>query len=185
MEQWKPIPGYEGLYDASNLGNIRSTPGKVTSNARYDKRVWKTRIIRQKWTSRKCGKKDARVCLWKDGKEKTYLVSRLIALTWCDGYEDGLTVNHIDGNTENNVPSNLEWVSRADNIRHAFYNGFCASFQKPVLLVDPDGMEHAFCSLSAASRYLGRDSKYVSGVLRDNRLYAYSDEKRPYSVVRS
>lgn len=47
-ELWKDIPGYEGLYQASNLGRIRSAPGKTTSSARYKVRVWKVRIIKAK-----------------------------------------------------------------------------------------------------------------------------------------
>ena len=124
MEEWKAIPGYEGLYEASNLGRIRTAEGKVTYNTRFPHRVWKQRIMKFKYAMRKSGDHmDARVCLWKDRKEKTFLVSRLIAMTWCDGYSDGLTVNHKDGDTLNNCPENLEWISLADNIRHGFSKG--------------------------------------------------------------
>jgi hypothetical protein len=72
-ELWKDIPGYEGLYQASNLGRIRSAPGKTTSSARYKVRVWKVRIIKAK-TERRCrnskGKMDERVELWKNGTHK-------------------------------------------------------------------------------------------------------------------
>jgi hypothetical protein len=124
MEQWKAIPGYEGLYEASTLGQIRTVEGKITSNARYPRRVWKQRILKLKYELRKSGQhKDARVCLWKDGKEKTFLVSRLVAMTWCRGYAEGLTVNHKDGNPMNNYYENLEWITLADNIKHAMKNG--------------------------------------------------------------
>lgn len=89
-ELWKDIPGYEGLYQASNFGRIRSAPGKTTSSARYKVRVWKTRIIKPK-TERRCrnskGKMDERVELWKNGTHKTMLVSRLVAMAWVDGYK--------------------------------------------------------------------------------------------------
>ena len=65
----------------------------------------------------------ARVSLWKDRKEKTWLVARLVALTWCDGYADGLTVNHKNGNPLDNSAQNLEWMTRAANIQHGFKNG--------------------------------------------------------------
>jgi hypothetical protein len=124
MEQWKDIPGYEGLYQASTDGRIRTAEGKTTASARFPHRVWKQRIMKLKYQTRKSGRsKDARVCLWKDGKEKTFLVSRLVALAWCDGYADGLTVNHKDGDPMNNHPDNLEWISLADNIRHGFRTG--------------------------------------------------------------
>lgn len=124
MENWKEIPGYEGLYEASDCGRIRTCEGKTTSNARFPKRVWKQRILKTKVEKRKNGKlQDERVNLWKDGKEKTLLVSRLVALTWCDGYSEGATVNHIDGNPSNNSSSNLEWVSLKENIEHGFETG--------------------------------------------------------------
>lgn len=69
-EEWKDIPGYEGLYQASTLGRIRTCEGKTTSSARFEKRVWKQRIMKQKLNKNRKGRIDARVCLWKDGKEK-------------------------------------------------------------------------------------------------------------------
>lgn len=160
-EQWKDIPGYEGLYQASNLGRIKTCDGKTTSNSRYEKRVWKQRIMKQKLSSCSKGRFDYRIELWKDGKHKTWLVARLIALTWCDGYEDGLTVNHIDGNNLNNNASNLEWVTLAKNIQHGFKTGLYSTQNKCVLIAK-DGEKKYFCSQTAASKYLGRNCQYVS-----------------------
>ena len=125
---WKDIPGFEGIYQASNTGSIRTKPGKVTSNKRYARREWKTRVLKVKYPQRR--RKDARVTLWKDGKESDHLVSRLVAMTWVDGYAPGLTVNHIDGNPENNAIENLEWLSLADNVRKGFETGLFAKCQK-------------------------------------------------------
>ena len=99
-ENWKAIPGYEGLYEASTLGRIRTAEGKTTSSRRFFKRVWKQRIL-----------KGRAVSLWKDGKEKDWLVARLVAMTWIDGYCEGMTVNHKDRNRFNNNIDNLEWLS--------------------------------------------------------------------------
>ena len=123
MEQWKDIPGYEGLYQASTQGSIRTCEGKTTSSARFEKRVWKQRILKQKLYKNRKGRIDARVSLWKDGIEKTWLVSRLVAITWCDGYLQGLTVNHKNGNPLDNSADNLEWLTRAENIKHGFREG--------------------------------------------------------------
>ena len=125
MERWKDIPGYEGIYQASDTGLIRTKPGKTTYTERHGVRHWKTRVLKPKCQIRKgnTGKRDARVNLWKDGKEKTWLVSRLVALTWCDGYSDGMTVDHIDGNPGNNSCTNLEWVSLTENIKRGWTNG--------------------------------------------------------------
>lgn len=164
MEQWKDIPGYEGLYEASNMGRIRTNANKVTSNARFPVRHWKQRVMKLKYQKRSNGKMDARVCLWKDGKEKTFLVARLIALAWCDGYCEGMTVDHIDGNPENNNASNLEWVSIGDNIRRGFENGLFPTM-RPVK-VEINGEIRNYRSMSEASRALGYNSGYLSCKLR-------------------
>lgn len=123
MEQWKDIPGYEGIYQASTHGRIRTCEGKTTSSTRFEKRVWKQRVLKQKFHKNQKGRADARVSLWKDKKEKTWLVSRLVAITWCEGYAEGLTVNHINGNPLDNSSQNLEWITRAENIQHGFRTG--------------------------------------------------------------
>lgn len=165
MERWKDIPGYEGLYQASDTGQIRTREGKTTSSARFPRRVWKQRVLKQKWRRRSSGNGcDARVNLWKDGKESTLLVARLVAMTWCDGYSDDLTVNHIDGNPMNNNAGNLEWVSRAENIRKAFSDELYRS-QVSVTLTDREGYETRFRSMADASRFLGKNDGYVSGIV--------------------
>lgn len=107
-ENWKAIPGYEGLYEASTLGRIRTAEGKTTSSRRFFKRVWKQRILKGRGSNPRIG---YRVSLWKDGKEKDWLVARLVAMTWIDGYCEGMTVNHKDRNRFNNNIDNLEWLS--------------------------------------------------------------------------
>lgn len=168
-EEWKSIPGYEMLYEASSKGRIRTCEGKVTSNARFPHRVWKQRILKQKCTRNLKGRRDCRVSLWKDGKERTWLVARLIALTFCTGYSDGMTVNHIDGNPMNNSASNLEWCSIAENIQKGFRDGLFST-PKQVSIIDPDGIEHKFASQSAASRFLGRGNSYISTKISQNKL---------------
>ena len=172
MTEWKDIPGYEGLYQASTDGQIRTCYGKVTSNARYSRRVWKQRILKHKYENRNRKKgarnkhRDARVSLWKDGKERTLLVSRLVAMTWCEGYQDGFTVNHIDGNPENNCCENLEWVSLRENIQKGFADGLFKNSQKPITIMLDDGTEMNFPSLSSAERYLGKRRGYFSDKLK-------------------
>lgn len=164
MIEWKDIPGYEGIYQASTDGRIRTCEGKVTTSVRHGIRHWKQRELRQHYTKRGQGKHDdARVTLWKDKKPHYHLTSRLIAMTWCDGYSPGMTVNHIDGNPRNNRSDNLEWVSLAENIRKGFEGGLFP--QNHCVVVEPDGSEKHFRSYAEASRYLGRNSGYVSNLL--------------------
>ena len=128
--------------------------------------------MKQKYQTRKgnTDHKDARVILWKDGECKTYLVSRLIAMAWVDGYEDGLTVNHIDGNLLNNRADNLEWLSRSDNIRHGFSSGLYKTNQRPCILIDNCGNKYSFVSLSETDRFLQRPNGYVRNVVFNNRI---------------
>lgn len=163
MEIWKDIPGYIGLYQASNFGRIRSAPGKTTSSKLHKNRVWGIRVLRTK--ASKKGRGDLRVSLWKDGKEETKLVSRLVALAWCPGFVDGLTVNHKDGNYLNNTPKNLEWITRGENIRHGFNSGLYSSIQRSVRLIDAQGSYIDFISMSEASKYLGHSAGYISNAM--------------------
>lgn len=165
FEFWKDIPGYEGLYQASTLGRIRTCEGKTTSSARFEKRVWKQRIIKQKMCMSKKGRIDPRVILWKEGLEKTWLVSRLIALTWCKGYVDGLTVNHINGNPLDNYAENLEWVTLSENIKKGFAEGLFSNNQISVILSN-ERASFYFDSMATASRFLGRNEKYISLCLK-------------------
>lgn len=167
MEQWRDIPGYETLYQASDHGRIRTCEGKVTGNARYARRVWKQRILKQKVCRNKKGRYDARVELWKDGKHKTFLVSRLIAMTWVDGYSPELTVNHRDGNPLNNKADNLEWLSLADNIKQGFEDGLYPTCHQ--IRLKAGNMIFHHDSLADASRSIGRSSGYVHECLKKHR----------------
>lgn len=164
-EIWKDIPGYEGLYQASSLGRIKTVEGKVTSNRRYSKRVWKSRIMKGRGDNYSTGR---RVSLWKDGKVKDFLVARLVAITFLGEPLQGYTVNHKDGNRMNNQIDNLEWLSRGDNIRHAFDNGLYSAAIK-IYVTCADGYRNNFRSLSEFDRYMGRRVGYTSNALKLNR----------------
>ena len=90
------------------------------------------------------------------------LVSRLVALAWCDGHKEGYTVNHIDGDTNNNNASNLEWVSISENIKKGFEEGLFSASCKPCVIIDKNGNEYNFVSLSKASSFIHRNIQYVS-----------------------
>lgn len=175
IEEWRDIPGYEGLYEASNLGRIRTNANKVTSNARYPVRHWKQRIIKQHYMRSKRvngERKDFRCTLWKDGEPYYYLVARLVAMAWCEGYADGMTVNHIDGNPENNRADNLEWLTQGDNNRHGFRTGLLGKNSIPTT-IEINGKMVAFPSMSAASRALGKNNGYISGKLSKSKAKVF------------
>jgi hypothetical protein len=182
MEEWKDIPGYEGIYQASNLGNIRTAEGKTTSNKRYAVRRWKQRILKPKSPKADGYRGDLRVSLWKDGISKDYLVARLVAMTWVKGYGDGMTVNHIDGNYLNNCINNLEWVSIGDNIRKGFESGLFSKSQTKVRLIDENYCYVDFESLAEASRYLSRSHGYLSNRIKESKFTAKARDGEEFRV---
>lgn len=160
MEVWKDIPGYEGIYQASTLGNIRTVEGKTTSNKRCATRHWKSRILKGRGDHYSTGK---RVSLWKDGEVKDALVARVVASTFLGVPPEGFTVNHIDGNRLNNHIDNLEWLSLADNIRHGFATGLYPT--KKVILQKEDNLLE-FVSMSECDKFLRRSKGYTSNSLK-------------------
>ena len=122
-EIWRDIKEYEGLYQVSNIGQVRSLGGTNHSRAG----ILKFKGVNSK-NIRKIG---YRVDLWKDKKPHSFLVARLVAFTF---YEEDinnhqLTVNHIDGNRLNNKLENLELISLKENIQHAFRTGLQSKMQ--------------------------------------------------------
>lgn len=164
--EFKPIKGYEGIYEACSNGTIWTCEGKTTySNwhGRIRKRVWKRRELKPQIQKRiRSSHSDKKVKLWKDGKVKTYLVSRLIASAFIPNPENKDFVNHKNGNPLDNSKENLEWVTRTENQRHAFETGLMSTNKRVVLKELSNGIEHRFNSLSEASRFLGKNHGFLS-----------------------
>lgn len=163
-EIWLDIPNYEG-YQVSNLGRVR-THNKISCNKLYSVRKWKDRILKFKGNNYKTGH---RVDLWKDGKNKTFLVARLVAYTFYekDINDHNTTVNHIDGNRFNNNLENLEIISLADNIRHAFNTGLMP-YKKVKVIRKGDNQEFIFRSMVKASEFIGMNKSYVCCQIKRN-----------------
>ena len=160
MEEWRDIRDFPG-YQVSNEGRIR-THNKVTHTDLRGYRHWKDRIMKLKVDDAN----NWRVCIWRDGKDYTFLVARLVADAFCGEYRDTkLTVNHKDGNRNNNHADNLEWLTLADNIRHGFENGLYPT-QISGYLIDEKGNESYHRSLSEASRFFGHRDGYLGVRLR-------------------
>lgn len=116
-EVWKDIEGYEGIYQVSNLGRIKSLDRKVRS--RWGLMKQKGIVLK----SRICNGY-VLICLSKNGKNKDVSVHRVIAKSWVPGRTDAKNeVNHIDGDKTNNSVDNLEWCDRRHNIQHSIRIG--------------------------------------------------------------
>lgn len=173
-EEWREIPTYESLYEASSLGAIRSAEGKTTYTDYHGERHWKQRVLKQYMQPRLYGGYDAKVNLWKDGKARSVLVARCVCAAFhpCEGMEK-LTVNHKLGDSTDNRAENLEWVTFAENMHHAWANGLIHR-RVPVRLIREDGSRISFASLKDGSEFLGRSACYLAERIAHGRKIARS-----------
>lgn len=118
MEIWKDVKGYEGVYQVSNLGNVKSLDREV--NSRYGGKR-KVEGVLLKFLPDKDNY--SRVNLKKNQKGKTILVHRLVAAAFIDNKENKPQVNHINGIKNDNNVENIEWVTLSENRRHAYDTG--------------------------------------------------------------
>lgn len=171
--EFKPIKGYEGIYEACSDGTIWTCEGKTTySNwhGKVRKRVWKRREIKPQIQKRQTsGKSDKRVKLWKDGEVKTHLVSRLVATAFIPNPENKGYVNHKNGNPLDNSVENLEWTTRSENQLHALRTGLMSASKKVKLKSLSNGREYQFYSLAEASRFLGKNHGFLSRKLKNGK----------------
>ena len=117
MSVFKEIPGYEGYYEIDRNGNVRSI-----------KRVIKTKkgtlsINSRSITPRSNNYGYLEIRLSKAGFTKTKFVHRLLAMTYIKNTDNKPEVNHINGVKLDNRLDNLEWVTKSENMKHAFKNG--------------------------------------------------------------
>lgn len=143
-ETWLPVTGYEGLYEVSDIGNVRSLP-------RYGTRTTEpTNISPHLWSNY------LHVTLWKDGEARDHTVHRLVALAFIPNPENLPEINHKDEVKTNNRADNLEWCTRKYNYNYSNVtdksieaNGFKVTAHRG------DEFLGEFRSIREASRVLG------------------------------
>ena len=114
MEVWKDIVGYEGKYQVSNLGYIKSL--EMWTGDKYIKR---DKILRGSLSNNGY----LYVSLCKGGKAKKYKVNRLVAQAFIENPYNLPITNHIDGDKTNNCVDNLEWTTQSENLKHSYRTG--------------------------------------------------------------
>ena len=120
-EIWRPVEGYEGLYEVSNLGRVKSI-ARIDSNNHF---------VKERILKLDCNGKDyIQITLFKDNKRKKYLVHRLVAIAFIPNPNKYKYINHKDRNTKNNCvylnkdgtvnveKTNLEWCTQKYNIHY-------------------------------------------------------------------
>lgn len=117
-EIWKDIKNCKG-YQVSNKSKVKVLSKKVKTGIKNQTYVTRKEKILKPYIAHGY----YQVNLWINGKYKHYQVHRLVAEAFIPNPENKPQVNHIDGNKLNNDISNLEWVTRSENMKHAFKNG--------------------------------------------------------------
>ena len=118
-EDWLPIQDYEGFYEISSHGRVRSVDRVHTMTGRHPKAYG--RRLKGKIKSSN-GKPYLAMVLYRDGVGERLLVHRVVAHHFCvRNYELHQEVNHIDEDKTNNFASNLEWCTRSENALHSCY----------------------------------------------------------------
>lgn len=181
MEIWKDIPEYEGLYQVSNLGNVKTVERKsIYSNGRIH--YYKERIKKQ-FTGNKNYKI---VTLYKNKIPKSFSVHRLVAIAFIPNPKRLPCVNHIDENRQNNDVSNLEWVTYEENTNH----GTCIQrrakkFSKKVYQYDINkNLINTYPSCAECERKTGFNSSKISACCNGKRkthkgyIWSYTELKR-------
>lgn len=132
-EIWKEIPGYECLYEVSNMGRVKAL-SRVIIRSDGVKQTYK-----ESFKKPTLGKRGYYfVTLSKKGVSKKHNIHRLVAINFIPNPKNKSQVNHIDGDKLNNNICNLEWVTNKENSNHALYSG----------LLDNKGSKNGMSKLS-------------------------------------
>lgn len=190
-EIWKDIQGFEGLYQISNQGNVRSLDRVTCDKDGNPVSTRKGQPMKQ--TVNRYGYKTVR--LSKNGSHEFWSVHRLVAIAFIPNPYNKPQVNHIDGNKQNNTVENLEWVTNSENLIHAYRTGLyvhsekqrqlsrermrklCEMRKKWVVQLDAVTGDYINCfqSISDANETMGfpRDSGHIGQVCKGIREFCH------------
>jgi len=113
-EEWRDIAGYEGIYQVSNLGHVRRLPHTTVAKNGVQ-RVLQMRYMK----TPDAGKGYRCIGLFKNGKQTSYRLCRVVATAFCDNPNNYPIVNHKDCDVTNDCADNLEWCNHSYNNTYA------------------------------------------------------------------
>lgn len=168
-EEWKPVVGYEGLYEVSSTGKVMSLARVVVAH-NGDMRPFVQRVLtlHSSKITKRHPKPMFHVELWKGNKRQVFLIHRLVAHHFIPNPEGKPQINHIDGNRRNNHISNLEWVTSRENNKHAYRIGLhkkhnCKAVRGTNILTNK---VFEFESTESAARGTGGNPDAIRGALK-------------------
>ena len=151
-EEWRDVVGYEGLYQVSDQGRVKSLERKIP-HWRGGERIQKERILKPIDD----GRGYLRVDLYAGGKRKRFKVHRLVCQAFHENPGNKPQVNHINEDKTDNRACNLEWSTRIENCNHGTRNERSAkALSKSIGQYTRDGeLVKIWPSVSAAQRQTG------------------------------
>lgn len=168
-EIWKPIRGYEGLYEVSNTGKVKSLARTVETYNGWT-RSFKERILtlHSSKITKRHPKPMYHVELWKENKRKTFMIHRLVAQAFIPNPKGKPEVNHKDGDRNNNHISNLEWCTSSENSYHAYRTGLAKpKHAKPIRGINKvTGATVEFKSTEEAAREIKGNPDAIRSALK-------------------
>lgn len=135
QEVWKDIDGYDGNYQISDLGRVRSVKHRINNYVRGGSKDDDYMIL-SPCINHKTGY--VQIVLRKNYKQKLFLIHRLVAQHFIPNPENKKTVNHINGIKTDNRSNNLEWATHKENIKHSFNNNL-----QPKYWIGKFGKDHS------------------------------------------
>ena len=182
-EVWKPVKGFEGLYEVSNLGNVRSADRHL---------MWGNQYCLFKGKPKKSFPNSMgylRTGLSKNNKGKNYFIHRLVAEAFIPNPNNLPCIDHIDRNYLNNSADNLRWCTQKENMNNPLTREHnknrpkeayekmlatkrenqCIGCEVPVYYIDEQGKKISFKSMAEAQRQTNVLSSYISLSIKKKR----------------
>lgn len=169
-ERWKDIQGYEGLYQVSSFGRIKSLAREILIKNGY------TRHQEERFPALHPNTHGyLTIGLYKNAKRKHRTVHRLVAEAFLTREIGSLEVNHKDGDKLNNRVENLEWCSGSDNLSHAFIHGLSKYNHTPIPVTQLAVPQIYYPSITKASRLTGISPSQIKRSAKEENGWRFTE----------